>query len=550
MIRLPYIKALVFASLVSFTSYAQQEMPAEMVLKLDDVAKKMFPDSVRSQDRWLDEQKSNYIYLQIITATTGNENYLQDAKAQAKAKFPEDFTKQKEFVDSMNNGLALMDAFESLYAKKEEFAKRKKELLQKYPSDFAKAAEILQNESLALQELAAVPCPEGVSRDVFDAFRKGLAIQFENDFDRQKKELKSFFDRSMEFYAYQQSQKSLERDSDAISQSDSIKIEKSKEKLADSVFFVNGEASLGFPVTIQDKTCVIFPAEAYNPRGFSIVNKMDERIIFDTVFECADYPVMIAMIKSVSEDTTKFQLPSEEIMRGYLNKVGLIYSYDNKSDTILRNTPSSLAGVSMVYTARIPQYIASGSIFTDIDGQYLLSMAVLNNKFGDIGQVNASEARLIARDIRRENPSKMMIRLDKLDGWKKIDNNEYALQKDILESIKKKNEEFLTFFTAKSFNELQSLEVFREIYVKYSEDVKSKTDRAMFERMIRDMVQVTVATMRRDVAKVNVATFYSSLRDELSFNLLARQRMIETLETSLKNNSFTTNYTFGLAPRR
>ena len=549
MIRLPHFLAALFVAASAMTAYPQEELPVEVLGKLNEKALQLHPDDLRAQEKYVADNTTAYAYMQMIPVPKGNEAAFAALKKRADEKFPMDFVKQNEFVLSMIEGITLIDAYDFAFADKNEFKKLKAAVLDANPDDYKKAAADFEKQAQAVLELNTIPKPESLDQDTWDAIKLGLSVKYKGNFPKQKETLNQLFERMNALFTFEEMEKANSQIVD-MGPSQYEREELLKKDLGDSVLMVQNDKALGFVTTIQNRDVVIFPSDAYDARGMSVTNKLDERVIYDEVFASKDVPVSIAFVKSIPQGVKRVKLADEAVIKANVNKDSLMYSFEMRSDALSRNKISAMGSVYLNMANRLMRSIIPGAIIVDDSGENIMGMVVEQARLADIGNLTSQEeARYLVRQLKKENLNKVVVRLDKLQNWERIDPQVYLQQSEVVENLRKRNEQFMTLFTTTRFSALEDVDVYRGTYERFYAESRNKYERTAQERMVRDMITEILGNMRRDILKADPSKFYGPLQEPYEFNLKIRQKMMETLETAVKNKTHMNYYFDDMKPK-
>ena len=550
MIRLPYFLAVTLLAITTHIAYAQvDELPTDTLLKLNEKAQSLFPDDARKQDQFIRDNENAYRVIAYMPVEKGEEAQFTKIKARAEEKFPLDFVKQSEFIQNMTVGLSIINAFNSVFADKEDFKKMKAAVLAKNPDDYMAAAKLFETQSAALLEISYITRPEVIAEEFWDAFKLGLSVKFKNDYSKQKDALMAFAERMLALQVLEDAQ----RTEASIKDKGGNKWEQREElkkNLSSSVLMVQNDQALGFYTTINDKEVIVFPSEAFDARGISITNKLDERVLFGDIYACKDIPISIAFVKSVPEGVKRMSIADEAFIRARVSKDVIVYSFEMRNDILMNNQISAMGAKYLNLTSRLARTTIPGSAVIDTEGSAIMGMVVNQQSLADIGNLsNAEDAKHLVKQLKKEIISKVVVRLDKMTNWEKIDPQVYQQQSELLNTLQSRNEQYLTLFTASRFSSLSDVEVFRTIYERLSVESKTKFEKSAQERMVRDMLSEIISNMKREVSKINPSQMYTSLQEAFEFNLKIRQNMIDTLENAIKNKTYMNYYFEDMKPR-
>jgi hypothetical protein len=542
--------AALFIAASAITAYPQTDgLPAEILVKLNEKALKEFPEDARAQDKFISDNENAYRYMAYIPVEKGEESEYAKIKKLAEEKFPLDFVGQSKFMQDMIEGLSIINAYAFAFVDKEEFKKLKAAILSANPEDYKKASKNFEQQANAVLEISGIPKPENLDEEFWNATKLGLSSMFKNDYQKQKNMLLEFSNKMMHLYVFEQNQVAEQRGNEQGPNKWQMQ-EDMKKLLGDSVLMIQNDKAIGYFTTINDKDVVIFPSEAYDARGISITNKVDERIVFGDVLACKDLPVSIAFVRSIPEGMHKINIGDEAFIRSNVNKETIVYSFEMRNDYVLKNKLSAMGAKYLNMATRLSRTVMPGSIVLDEEGKSVMGMVVNQSSVAEIGNLtNKEDAKHLLKQLNKEVLTKIVVRLDKLQNWEKIDPVVYQQQADQLNTLQSRNEQYLAFFTAARFSALEDKEVFRSVYEKYSTESKTKYEKTAQERMVRDMLSEILSNMRRETAKLNPAQMYVSLQDSFEFNLKIRQKMIDTLDAAIKNKTYMNYYFDDLKPK-
>lgn len=525
---------------------AQSEMPSDITLKLDEKAKKLFPDDARKQDRWMRDQSDGWVRLSYIEAPKGNEAYFEQIKKVADKKFDLDFFGKAEFLQNSLDSLMIIDAYAPSFPKKEQFEALKVASLKTYPEDFEAAAKFFEQQSQAVMEIAAIPMPESVDEDLWSAVKIAAANKFPNDYPKQKAYVEKCALRFNDLYTFEESRRAEAKIEQVQDVSLFEKLSALKTKLEKSVLLVKSRNSgLAFRTTIHDKDVIIFPFNSYDSREMAITNLADDRVVFDEVYVAKEAPIAIAMVKSCPEGIEPITLAPDTMLRESITKEEYIFAMEQRSTTMQRVKIMSLSNLYVNLANRLSSSIPQGANLLNVESANTMGFVIKTIDYGEVPDfANKENARYVIKNINKDRYTNKVVRLDLLKTWEKVDPNEYTKQSEELEKLKQTNLDFINFFTARNMGDLDTYEVFQDICAKYIPMFQQRVDENTRNKQLKDMVYDVMTKMRNDLRNyTNTTNVYGSLKDEFAYNLNVRKKMMETLERAVRTN-FYRNYDF------
>lgn len=525
---------------------AQSEMPSDITLKLDEKAKKLFPDDARKQDKWLRDQNDGWVRLSYFEAPKGNEAYFEQAKKIADKKFELDFFGKAEFLQKSLDGLMIIDAYAPSFPKKEQFESLKAAALKANPENFEAAAKYFEQQSQAVMEIASIPMPESVDEDLWSAVKLAAANKFPNDYPKQKAYVEKCAARFNDLYTFEEARKAEAKIEQVADVSLFEKLSALKAKMEKSVLLVKSRnPGLAFRTKVHDKDVVIFPFNSYDSREMAITNLADDRVVFDEVYVAKEAPIAIAIVKTCPDGIEPITLAPDTLIKESISKEEYIFAMEQRSTTMQRVKIMSLNNLYINLANRISSSIPQGANLLNVEKQETMGFVVKTIEYGAIPDfANKENARYVIKNINKDRYTNKVMRIDGLKTWEKVDPVEYTKQAEELEKLKQVNLDFITFFTARNLGDLDSLEVFQDICAKYLPMFQQRVDDNTRNKQLKDMVYDVMTKMRSDLRNyTNTSNVYGSLKDEFAYNLNVRKKMIETLEKATRSNSYR-NYDF------
>lgn len=525
---------------------AQSEMPSDITLKLDEKAKKLFPDDARKQDRWLRDQNDGWVRLSYFEAPKGNEAHFEQAKKVAEKKFDLDFFGKAEFLQQSLDGLTIIDGYATYFPQKEQFESLKAAALKANPEDFMAAAKFFEQQSQAVMEISAIPMPESVDEDLWTAVKLAASNKYPNDYPKQKEYVEKCATRFNDLFTFEESRRLEAKIEQVQDVSLFEKLNAIKSKMEKSVLLVKSpNPGLAFRTTIHDKDVVIFPFDSYDSREMAITNLADDRVVFGDVFVCKEVPVAIALIKSCPDSIEPITLAPDSMLKSLISKEEYIFAMEQRSTTMQRVKIMSLSNLYINLANRISSSIPQGANLLNVDSASTLGFVVKAIEYGAIPDFsNKENARYVIKNINKDRYVNKVMRLDMMKTWEKVDPVEYAKQSEELDKLIKTNLDFISFFTARNLADLEAMEVFQDICSKYTAMFQQRVDESARNKQLKDMVYDVMTKMRNDLRNyTNTANVYGSLKQEFIYNMEVRKKMIETLDKAGRSNAYR-NYDF------
>lgn len=525
---------------------AQSEMPSDITLKLDEKAKKLFPDDARKQDRWLRDQNDGWVRLSYFEAPKGNETLFEQAKKVADKKFELDFFGKAEFLQKSLDALTIIDGYATYFPQKQQFESLKAAALKANPEDFMAAAKFFEQQSQAVMEISAIPMPESVDEDLWTAVKLAAANKYPNDYPKQKEYVEKCASRFNDLYTFEESRRAEAKIEQVQDVSLFEKLTALKSKMEKSVLLLKSpNPGLAFRTTIHEKDVIIFPFSSYDSREMAITNLADDRVVFGDVFVCKEVPIAIAMVKSCPDGIEPIELAPDTMLKSLISKEEYIFAMEQRSTNMQRVKIMSLSNMYVNLANRISNSIPQGANLLNVETSSTLGFVVKTIDYGAIPDFsNKENARYVIKNISKDRYVNKVLRLDMMKTWEKVDPVEYTKQLEELDKLIKTNLDFINFFTAKNLADLESMEVFQDICSKYTEMFQQRVDENTRNKQLKDMVYDVMTKMRNDLRNyTNAANVYGSLKQEFNYNLEVRKKMIETLEKAGRSNAYR-NYDF------
>ncbi|MBO5781076.1 MAG: hypothetical protein J6R08_01250 [Opitutales bacterium] len=537
------------AVLLSLTTlFAQQEMPAELALKLNDKAEKLFPNNAKAQDKWLNEQNENYALLPMLAAPAGNEEiFNKHILPLAEKKFDLDFTSKAKFIQDMSEGLMTIDAYKNVFGENAAlFNKMKADVLKSNPEDFKKAAKQFEEQSQMMIEIDSLPRNSLVDDELFYGLKAAANKKFPGDFAKQKAYLENILNVFTQYEVLAsnaENKPSASRRQGKAETSQSQMQNNYQETLMNSQMFVRGENGdgIGIITEIKGKPVVIFPSALYDANGVSIVNNLDEPAAYSDILIGKDSPYAVAILKKLPDGMKAIPMASTEQLKNEIQKPAYIFVIQDNSFSLRRNQILSLKQNSLNLSGRLPRGMTQGAglfKFDENGNPQILGISVKENAESLIPDLsNKAQARDFERVSQNRKSNIGVSRIDEISGWQKIDNAKFAEDAALLKKISDNNKSFLAFFIANNLNDLASIEIFGDITEKYLKIFKEqRQDENSLNKNVKNMISETSNLMGKDIRKIDVAEINPILRGDFEFQLKLRNAMIESLKTALKKN--------------
>lgn len=535
------------AVLLSLTTlFAQQEMPAELALKLNDKAEKLFPNNAKAQDKWLNEQNENYMLLPMLTAPTGNEEiFNKHIKPLAEKKFELDFTSKAKFIQDMTEGLMTIDAYKNIFGENTAlFNKMKSDVLKSNPEDFKKAAKQFEEQSQMMIEIDSLPRNSLVDDALFYGLKAAANKKFPNDFAKQKTYLENILN---VFIQYEVLAVKTERKTNTSAKKESETPQQiqanHQEILMNAQVFVRGENGDGIGIIseIKGKPVVIFPKSLYAANGMLIVNSVDEPVPYSDVLVAKNAPYVIAIVKSLPNGMKPIPMIKTEELKKSIQKPAYIFMVQDNSMHLRQNSIVSLKQDSLNLSRKLQTGTTQGSGLFQFDEKgnaQLLGICIKEEKGLSLPDFsNKEQTKHFDRGMNNKAENIELSRVDEISGWQKIDQSKFAEETALLKKISENNKSFMFFFLANNLKDLANLEVFSDITNKYLKIFKEeRQNESSLEKNIKNMISETMSAMKKDIRKLDIAKINPVLRDRFDFQLKLRNAMIDALETAVKKN--------------
>lgn len=537
------------AVLLSITTlFAQQEIPAELALKLNDKAEKLFPNNAKAQDKWLNEQNENYMLLPMLTAPAGNEEiFNKHIKPLAEKKFELDFTSKAKFIQDMTEGLMTIDAYKNVFGENTAlFNKMKTDVLKSNPEDFKKAAKQFEEQSQMMIEIDSLPRNSLVDDALFYGLKAAANKKFPNDFAKQKTYLENILN---VFIQYEVLAANVESNAEASAKEESETPQQVQanyqEILMNAQVFIRGENGDGIGIIseIKGKPVVIFPKSFYDANGMLIVNSVDEPVSYSDVLVAKNAPYAIAVVKSMPNGMKPIPMASTEELKKSIEKTAFLFLVQDNSINLRSNSVVSLKNNSLNLSRKLLNGTKQGTglfLFDEKGNAQILGICITEEKdlaFPDFS--NKTQTKHFSRGMQNKTEKVYVSRVDDNSGWQKIDQAKFAEEVALLKKISDNNNSFLSFFLVNNLKDLANLEVFNNITNKYSKIFKEEIqNEPSLEKNIKNMISETINIMGRDIRKVNISEISPVLKSEFEFQLKFRNAMIDSLKSVLKKNQF------------
>lgn len=535
------------AVLLSLTTlFAQQEMPAELALKLNDKAEKLFPNNAKAQDKWLNEQNENYMLLPMLTAPTGNEEiFNKHIKPLAEKKFELDFTSKAKFIQDMTEGLMTIDAYKNIFGENTAlFNKMKSDVLKSNPEDFKKAAKQFEEQSQMMIEIDSLPRNSLVDDALFYGLKAAANKKFPNDFAKQKTYLENILNVFIQYEVLAVKTESKTNTSAKEESETPQQVQANhQEILMNAQVFVRGENGDGIGIIseIKGKPVVIFPKSLYAANGMLIVNSVDEPVPYSDVLVAKNAPYVIAIVKSLPNGMKPIPMIQTEELKKSIQKPAYIFMVQDNSMHLRQNSIVSLKQDSLNLSRKLQTGTTQGSGLFQFDEKgnaQLLGICIKEEKGLSLPDFsNKEQTKHFDRGMNNKAENIELSRVDEISGWQKIDQSKFAEETALLKKISENNKSFMFFFLANNLKDLANLEVFSDITNKYLKIFKEeRQNESSLEKNIKNMISETMSAMKKDIRKLDIAKINPVLRDRFDFQLKLRNAMIDALETAVKKN--------------
>ena len=535
------------AVLLSLTTlFAQQEMPAELALKLNDKAEKLFPNNAKAQDKWLNEQNENYMLLPMLTAPAGNEEiFNKHIKPLAEKKFELDFTSKAKFIQDMTEGLMTIDAYKNVFGENTAlFNKMKTDVLKSNPEDFKKAAKQFEEQSQMMIEIDSLPRNSLVDDALFYGLKAAANKKFPNDFAKQKTYLENILNVFIQYEVLAVNTENKTNTSNKEVPETPQQVQANyQEILMNAQVFVRGENGDGIGIIseIKGKPVVIFPKSLYDANGMLIVNSVDEPVSYSDVLVAKNAPYVIAIVKSLPNGMKPIPMVQTEELKKSIQKPAYIFMVQDNSMHLRQNSIVSLKQDSLNLSRKLQTGTTQGSGLFQFDEKgnaQILGICIREEKGPSLPDFsNKEQTKHFDRGMNNKAENINLSRVDEISGWQKIDQSKFAEDLALLKKISENNRSFMAFFLANNLKDLSNLEVFNDITNKYLKIFKEeKQTESSLEKNIKNMVSETANIMKKDIRKLDIAKINPVLRDRFDFQLKLRNAMIDALETAVKKN--------------
>lgn len=535
------------AVLLSLTTlFAQQEMPAELALKLNDKAEKLFPDNAKAQDKWINEQNESYMLLPMLAAPAGNEEIFNNhIKPLAEKKFELDFTSKAKFIQDMSEGLMTIDAYKNVFGENTAlFNKMKSDVLKANPEDFKKAAKQFEEQSQMMIEIDSLPRNSLVDDALFYGLKAAANKKFPNDFAKQKTYLENILN---VFIQYEVLAANIESNAEASDKEESETPQQVQanyqEILMNAQVFVRGENGDGIGIIseIKGKPVVIFPKSLYDTNGMLIVNSVDEPVSYSDVLVAKNSPYALAIVKSMPSGMKPISMAQTEELKKSIQKPAYLFIVQDNSMHLRQNSVVSLKEDSLNLNRKLQRETTQGSGLFQFDEKgnaQLLGICIKGEKGMALPDFsNKEQTKHFDRGMNNKPEKLDVSRIDNISGWQKIDQAKFAEEAALLKKISDNNKSFMVFFLANNLRDLSSIEVLNDITSKYLKIFKEEIqNESSLEKNIKNMLSETANLMKRDIRKIDLAKINPILKDKFEFQLKLRNAMIDSLESSVKKN--------------
>lgn len=546
MFRLILISTTVLLSFAT-SLFAQQEMPAELALKLTEKAEKLFPNNPRAQDKWLNQQNENYILVPMLQAPIGNEEIFNKyIKPMADKKFELDFTAKAKFIQDMSEGLVLIDAYKNAYGENTAlFEKMKQEVIKANPENFKKAATEFEAKSQAMIEIDSLPRNEMVDDALFYGLKAAANKKFPNDYTNQKAYLEKILNVFVQYEILQANTQIQETKKEETSDTPFEIQKNTQDILMKSQVLVKGENGdgIGIVTLIKDKPVVIFPKSLYDSNAMVIVNTLDEPVAVSDVLAAKNSPFAVAIVKSLPEGMTPIPMAKPEDLKNSIQKNVFLLIIQDNAISLRSNTIVSIKENALNMSRKILNGTTQGSgifIFDDKGNPQLLGICTKEDK--DIAMpdfTNKMQSRYFERAMQNTAEKIKVSRIDEISGWQKIGQTKFSEDMALLKKITDNNKAFFAFFNATNLKDLANYEALNDVVGKYLKLFKEEIQNApSLEKNIKNMLSETISIMTKDIRKLDIASINPILKSDLEFQLKWREKMIDTLKNVIKKNNF------------
>jgi len=509
-----------------------QEMPEEVMAKLEAKSKEVHPDDDSAAKRWVKSQARAWESIECMSFELTPEE-IASIKAGAEKKFPGDFLSQDPYIAETAKSYSELSALgQGIDA--EIFAKIKTLALKKADNDVLSAVEEIRNQLFAKKATDDFKAPEGMDPEEFAMTKKFLENRFAGDYMALNAEL---LKRSMGSASSDETVTVAANPADDTNAYTIIGRELFNKS---SVRSLDAKPYVGVAVNYMNKLGIIVPFQVFKDGEIMLTTALGDKIEPKNIYASKKYPVLFLEMETLPEGCVPIDIISDENMRGLIAKpLTLAGMYTASVISTYRISVVAVREFDFLLSANTPFSFTTGTLLLDFENRKLVSMMLAETIYPELPNFrDRTAARMaISRAESKRADKKSYIRLDKYEPFEKLDVEKFNAQMEYFEKLINSNLSTMAIYMQNDMSAWRNVGIFKTLVDKFDEPLKSRSDDAKFQREFRNFMQDALRIIKGDIDDKDPKEFYSLIRNEIGFHIEKRRRLISFIEESLKTNN-------------
>ncbi len=529
-----------------------QEMPDELKAKLEAKATELNPDNPVGAKTWIGKQKAAWESLMNTTYAASPDD-VDMIKKIAEEKFPLDYVAQESYISTACQSAAGLAEFEIPLG--EEFKAMKEAAIKKAGGDFEKAYAELQAQAQAKSDLDSISAPAGMDEMTFSITKQVISNKFKGDYVAQLEAAKKQFSAEVgQAAAPEAGAQTAEAANTAekVPASMSTLMNNSKKLFSENTLIVEGRTNTTATVVeIQGTKVVLFPSNAYVPgQQLSIINNVGEALVYnnDKVYISKNLPIVMIIPESIPSGVQPAKiLPSKEY-RSLVGKNMFFVGYQKQNIQAFPIKITSVSDNTLNLSTTVPGSFDEGTLLYDGESEAALATAI--DTFTPLRKanwINSDDVKAFGRlykrfEQRNLNKQFVIFRLDRLQGWEKLDDEKFTLDQEALVRVRGLVSDFIMLLSANRMQNALSCPLIGGLVKENYERLKSRSDPARFDKLYRQYLQETVMFISAEVRSAKVDSRYASVRSEMKNLVAILQNVADSLQKAQREGSYRSSY--------
>lgn len=532
------ISIVAFAFLSGYT----QEMPADLVTKLEAKAKELNPSDASKAKAWVSQQKTAWETIQCMTFSVSEDN-VKLIKAIADRKHPLDYISQESFITTQAELAAVLPEYKAQLgaltynAILKNFEDSKKD-------NISILVEIMQKAISAKMEIDSLTTDK-MRPKTFALIKRVAAEEYPGNFEEQLKTIKEILEGKPAQSGVANAE-SVNAEATAESQKNKRYTNRELEKMTRDIFAKqayfadNDNRTIVTFTEIHGKKVMLVPASSYTP-GTVFVNARGEQLDYDPseAYVSKTIPFLIIFPKSIPENLAPAKFINDKQYRELPGTSKFIVGYVKQNLMAYPVRINSISSSQINLGTYLPPNMLEGSMIVDPISNETLSIAVNRPpKHRKTNWLERTQIHKLIRYIETNSGQLVTIRLDNLEKWEKFDENKFYEQKQMSDRLKNLVTDLMKMLSSSNLSDSEQSAILGELIRKHYPGFKSKMDRTFLERKFKAFVLDLCVLIKAEQRRITDINYYTTFRDEVEFNLAIINDLHDTLDRSLKSKMY------------